>query len=81
MDSEKKGMAGTHFEMGNWACAEGAIAAGCGFFSGYPITPASEIANRLAQRIPETGGVFLRQRTRSAPFAPQSARPGQGTKP
>jgi 2-oxoglutarate ferredoxin oxidoreductase subunit alpha len=59
MDSEKKGMAGTHFEMGNWACAEGAIAAGCGFFSGYPITPASEIANRLAQRIPETGGVFL----------------------
>lgn len=59
MGSEKKDMAGTHFEMGNWACAEGAIAAGCGFFSGYPITPASEIANRLAQRIPETGGVFL----------------------
>lgn len=59
MGSEKKDMAGTHFEMGNWACAEGAIAAGCRFFSGYPITPASEIANRLAQRIPETGGVFL----------------------
>ena len=59
MGSEKKDMAGTHFAMGNWACAEGAIAAGCRFFSGYPITPASEILNRLAQRIPETGGVFL----------------------
>ncbi len=52
-------MTGTHFLMGNFACAEGAIAAGCGFVSGYPITPASEVVNRLAQRIPKLGGIFL----------------------
>ena len=52
-------MTGTHFLMGNFACAEGAIAAGCGFVSGYPITPASEVVNRLAQRIPRLGGIFL----------------------
>ncbi len=55
----KGALTGTHFEMGNWACAEGAIAAGCTFAAGYPITPASEIANRLAERIPQVRGVFL----------------------
>ena len=59
MGRAKKSMGGSHFVMGNWACAEGAIAAGCGFFSGYPITPANEIATRLARRLPETGGTFL----------------------
>ena len=50
---------GTHFEMGNWACTEGAIAAGCNFAAGYPITPASEIANFLAARLPKVDGTFL----------------------
>jgi 2-oxoglutarate ferredoxin oxidoreductase subunit alpha len=50
---------GTYFMQGDEAVAEGAIAAGCRFFAGYPITPASEIAERLAQRMPEVGGVFL----------------------
>jgi len=50
---------GTHFEMGNWACTEGAIAAGCNFAAGYPITPASEVANLLAARLPKVGGTFL----------------------
>ena len=45
--------------MGNTACAEGAIAAGCELAAGYPITPATEIANRLAERLPQVGGVFL----------------------
>jgi 2-oxoglutarate/2-oxoacid ferredoxin oxidoreductase subunit alpha len=45
--------------MGNEACAEGALAAGCEFAAGYPITPATEVANRLAQRLPQFGGVFL----------------------
>ncbi len=45
--------------MGNEACAEGALAAGCEFAAGYPITPATEIANRLAGRLPQVGGVFL----------------------
>ncbi len=59
MNNKKRLMTGTHFLMGNLACAEGAIAAGCGFVSGYPITPASEVVNRLAQRIPQLGGIFL----------------------
>ena len=41
------------------ACAEGALAAGCTFFGGYPITPSTEIAEHLARRLPEIGGVFL----------------------
>jgi 2-oxoglutarate/2-oxoacid ferredoxin oxidoreductase subunit alpha len=59
MGSTRRVLTGTHFEMGNWACAEGAIAAGCTFMAGYPITPASEIANRMAERIPRVGGIFL----------------------
>ncbi len=50
---------GSHFQIGNWACTEGAIAAGCNFAAGYPITPASEIANLLSARLPQTGGQFL----------------------
>ncbi len=52
-------MTGRYFMMGNEACAEGALAAGCEFCAGYPITPATEIANRLAERLPQAGGVFL----------------------
>ena len=59
MSDGKSVLTGTHFEMGNWACAEGAIAAGCTYVAGYPITPASEVANRLAERMPQVGGVFL----------------------
>jgi len=59
MSKGKKIMTGTHFVMGNLACAEGAIAAGCEFAAGYPITPASEIINRLARRLPEVGGIFF----------------------
>jgi len=51
--------AGRYFMMGNEACAEGALAAGCEFSAGYPITPATEIANRLAEKLPQAGGVFL----------------------
>ncbi len=47
------------FLQGNEACAEGAIAAGVNFFAGYPITPATEIAEVLSKRIPQTGGRFL----------------------
>jgi 2-oxoglutarate ferredoxin oxidoreductase subunit alpha len=44
---------------GNQACAEGAIAAGCRLFAGYPITPSSEIAEHLAQRFPLIDGMFI----------------------
>lgn len=45
--------------QGNEACAEGAIYAGCRFFAGYPITPASEIAERLSSRLPQEDGTFI----------------------
>ena len=45
--------------QGDQACAEGAIAAGCRFFAGYPITPATEIAEVLARRLPQVGGKFI----------------------
>jgi len=45
--------------QGNEACAEGALAAGCRFFAGYPITPASEIAEHLSFRLPQLDGTFI----------------------
>jgi 2-oxoglutarate/2-oxoacid ferredoxin oxidoreductase subunit alpha len=50
---------GTHYFSGNEAAAEGGIAAGCRFFAGYPITPSSEIMERMAIRLKEVGGVFI----------------------
>jgi 2-oxoglutarate ferredoxin oxidoreductase subunit alpha len=44
---------------GNAVIAEAAIAAGCRFFAGYPITPSSEIAAVMAEELPKVGGVFL----------------------
>jgi 2-oxoglutarate ferredoxin oxidoreductase subunit alpha len=45
--------------QGNEALAEGALVAGCRFFAGYPITPASEIAERLSYRLPQVDGTFI----------------------
>lgn len=45
--------------QGNEACAQGAIAAGCRFFGGYPISPSSEIAEYMARELPGQGGVFI----------------------
>ena len=52
-------MSQVKFFQGNEACAEGALAAGCRFFAGYPITPSSEIAEILSKRLPEVGGKFI----------------------
>ncbi len=52
-------LVGEFFMSGDVACAEGAITAGCRFFAGYPITPATEIAERMAERLPRVGGVFV----------------------
>ena len=46
-------------ETGNFAITEGAILAGCRFFGGYPITPATEIAEAMSFRLPQEGGVYL----------------------
>ena len=50
---------GEFFMNGDIACAEGAISAGCRFFAGYPITPATEVAERMSERLPQLGGVFI----------------------
>ena len=56
---KKSSLHGVFFMQGNIACAEAAIAVGCRFFGGYPITPASEIAERMAYRLPLLDGVFI----------------------
>ncbi|MCK9462944.1 MAG: 2-oxoacid:acceptor oxidoreductase subunit alpha [Proteobacteria bacterium] len=50
---------GMHFIDGNEACAEGALAAGCRFVAGYPITPSTEVVEHLAKRFPRVGGMFI----------------------
>lgn len=52
-------LTGQHFINGDIACAEGAIAAGCKFFGAYPITPATEVAERMSERLPDVCGVFI----------------------
>ncbi len=52
-------LTGEHFINGDVACAEGAIAAGCTFFGGYPITPATEVAERMSERLPDVCGTFI----------------------
>jgi 2-oxoglutarate ferredoxin oxidoreductase subunit alpha len=60
---------GPYYMMGDDACAEGALAAGCTFYAGYPITPASEIMLRMATRLPETEGVFVQMEDEIASMA------------
>lgn len=52
-------MTGSHFIDGDHAACEGALAAGCRFVAGYPITPSTEVVERFAQRIPPLGGIFI----------------------
>ena len=54
---------------GNHACALGAVAAGCRFFAGYPITPSSEVAERLSRLLPEVDGVFVQMEDEIASIA------------
>ena len=44
---------------GNEALAEAAIRSGCRFYSGYPITPQTEILEYMARRMPQVGGQFI----------------------
>lgn len=48
-----------YFVQGNEACALGALAAGCRFFAGYPITPSTEIAEIMSKKLPTVGGHFI----------------------
>jgi len=55
--------------QGNEACAEGALAAGCRFFAGYPITPSTEVAEMMAARLPRLGGKFIQMEDEIASMA------------
>ena len=52
-------LSGEFFMQGDIACAEGAICAGCRFFAGYPITPATEVAQRMSERLPLVNGMYI----------------------
>jgi len=62
-------LTGEYFMTGDVACAEGALAAGCRFFAGYPITPATEVAEHIAGRLPEVGGTFVQMEDEIASMA------------
>ncbi len=62
-------LTGVHFLNGDYACSEGALAAGCLFFGGYPITPATEVAERMARRLPQVGGVYIQMEDEIASMA------------
>jgi 2-oxoglutarate ferredoxin oxidoreductase subunit alpha len=59
MRSHEGLLIGEHFLLGDYAAAEGAIMAGCRFFAGYPITPATEVAERMSTRLPQVGGIYI----------------------
>ena len=60
MQADPRGvLTGIHFMDGDHAACEGALAAGCRFVAGYPITPSTEIVERFAARIPLVGGIFI----------------------
>lgn len=70
LKSDPKGvLTGAHYLDGDFALAEGALAAGCRFFAGYPITPSTETAERFSERIPYVGGVFIQMEDEIASIA------------
>jgi len=69
MTMHREVLTGKHLMQGDIACAEGAIAVGCRFFAGYPITPATEIAERMARRMIEVDGMFVQMEDELASMA------------
>ena len=62
-------MSGAKLVQGNEACVRGALAAGCNFYAGYPITPSSEIAEIMVRHLPDAGGVFIQMEDEIASLA------------
>jgi len=70
LKADPKGvLTGAHYIDGDYALAEGGLAAGCRFFAGYPITPSTETAERFSERIPTVGGVFIQMEDELASIA------------
>lgn len=68
-EQEARVRTGSHFMLGDHACAEGALAAGMDFFGGYPITPSTEIAEHIAHRMPALNGRFVQMEDELASIA------------
>ncbi len=71
---------GSYYLDGDHACAEGAIAGGCRFLAGYPITPSTEVAERIAERFPKIGGMFIQMEDELASMAAVSGAVWAGAK-
>jgi len=74
-------LTGSHYIDGDYAIAEGGIAAGCRFFAGYPITPSTETAERFSERIPHVGGVFIQMEDELGSIAAMIGASWGGKKP
>ena len=73
-------LTGVHYLDGDYACGEGAMAAGCRFVAGYPITPSTEVVERLSQRFPMMGGTFIQMEDELASMAAVAGAAWTGTK-
>ncbi len=73
-------LTGTHYLDGDFACGEGAMAAGCRFVAGYPITPSTEVVERIARRFPMMGGTFIQMEDELASMAAVVGASWTGTK-
>jgi 2-oxoglutarate ferredoxin oxidoreductase subunit alpha len=71
---------GTHYLDGDFACGEGAMAAGCRFVAGYPITPSTEVVERISRRFPMMGGTFIQMEDELASMAAVVGAAWTGTK-
>jgi 2-oxoglutarate ferredoxin oxidoreductase subunit alpha len=80
MSKGKAVLSGTHFMLGDFAAAEGGLAAGCKFFAGYPITPSSEVPMRMSQRMPQIDGEFIQMEDELASMAALCGASLAGTK-
>ena len=73
-------LTGVHYLDGDFACGEGAMAAGCRFVAGYPITPSTEVVERIARRFPLMGGTFIQMEDELASMAAIVGAAWSGTK-
>jgi 2-oxoglutarate ferredoxin oxidoreductase subunit alpha len=73
-------LTGAHYLDGDFACGEGAMAAGCRFTAGYPITPSTEVVERIARRFPMMGGTFIQMEDELASMAAVVGGAWTGTK-
>lgn len=81
MKADPRGvLAGVHYLDGDFACGEGAMAAGCRFVAGYPITPSTEVVERIARRFPFIGGTFIQMEDELASMAAIIGASWTGTK-